>query len=242
MNPQRFVPARGILLALTVVLAFTAGPAVAAPTAAAAQCPDAEVLWARGTAETAAPIGVTGLVFGEQLRSRLPGKTVRVTAVDYPASSDFGNRPMIAKSVNDGVRDARNRIRRIARECPDTRIVLGGYSQGAAVVGFTTSDGIDIPAAYARYADLVPHPLPADVASHVAAVVLLGPPSGRFLRDGGAPPMRVGAAYRNKTVSLCAPGDNICDGSPAATPTAQHLLYPVNGMTDQAAAFAARRI
>jgi cutinase len=59
--------------------------------------------------------------------------------------------------------------------------VLGGYSQGAAVMGFVTSaaipDGVDA-------AD-VPKPMPADVANHVAAVTLFGAPSNRFMDDGG---------------------------------------------------------
>ena len=51
-------------------------------------------------------------------------------------------------------------------------MMLGGYSQGAAVMGFVTSDavlgGVD-PAT-------VPKPLQPEVAAHVAAVVLFGVP------------------------------------------------------------------
>ncbi|MFC3242899.1 hypothetical protein ACFOJ6_11675 [Gordonia humi] len=38
------------------------------------------------------------------------------------------------------------------------------------------------------------------------------------------------------------PGDNICDGAPLAGPNAIHLLYPVNGSTERAAGYVARRV
>ena len=60
----------------------------------------------------------------------------------------------------------------MAQNCPKTKMVLSGYSQGAAVMGFVTSaavpDGVD-PAT-------VPKPLAPEVADHVAAVVLFAVP------------------------------------------------------------------
>lgn len=159
-------------------------------------------------------------------------------AVNYAASSDFADRNGLAVSVANGVRDESDHIQSIAANCPNTRTVLGGYSQGALVTGFTTADAA--PAAVP--ASIAPKPLPPQVADHVAAVVLFGDPSPEFLQSYGAPPVTIGGLYAPKTTALCAPGDTICDGTPNATPTVAHALYPVNGMTGQAAAFVVERL
>jgi cutinase len=41
---------------------------------------------------------------------------------------------------------------------------------------------------------------------------------------------------------LCAPGDAICNGDAGGTPSIAHAEYPVNGMTAQAADFAASHL
>ena len=72
-----------------------------------------------------------------------------------------------------------------------------------------------------------------------AAVTLFGTPSNQWLGQYGAPPITIGPLYRPKTLELCAQGDGICgDG----TSQLAHALYPVNGMTGQAAGFASSHI
>lgn len=126
----------------------------------------------------------------------------------------------------------------MAASCPDTRMVLGGYSQGAVVAGFVTAaavpDGVPVAS--------VPAPMPPGVADHVAAVALFGKPSDRFMRDVGAPPVAIGPLYAAKTIDLCDPGDTICNGAGVGGPNIAHVLYGVNGMVSQAAAFAASRV
>ncbi len=113
--------------------------------------------------------------------------------------------------------------------------MLGGYSQGAAVAGYVTSAAVPpgVPAA------AVPKPMSPDIANHVAAVTLFGTPSDQFLGQYGAPPIVIGPLYKPKTLELCTQGDPVCGGGNDA---AAHVLYAANGMTNQAADFAASHL
>jgi cutinase len=204
---------------------------VSIPSASAAPCPDVEVVFARGTFEPAG-VGGTGQAFVDALRAKVGGKSVEVYPVNYPASLDFS-------TAADGIIDATNKIRDVAATCPSTKMVLGGYSQGAAVMAYTTEDAI--PPGYAMPAGIT-GPMAPEVANHVAAVALFGKPSSGFLQMiyTGAPPITVGPLYAGKTTDLCIPEDSVC--APGGNDNAAHNLYPVNGMADQAADFAARHL
>ncbi|GAB91005.1 hypothetical protein GORHZ_120_00610 [Gordonia rhizosphera NBRC 16068] len=228
---------------LTAFLAVVAGAGtVVAPTASAQACPDVEVVFARGTVESLPPIGLTGLSFVEAVRSQLPGRSVAAYGVNYPASSNFGNRLAFAQTVVNGIDDTQGRIKFVAATCPRTRIVLGGYSQGAVVAGYAVGERVSLAPRYAQYASRVPAPLTPAVARHVAAVVLVAPPSARWLRDIGAPALRIGVPFADRTVRYCIPGDIVCDGAPVGRPNALHVLYSVNGMMFDAARFVAARV
>jgi len=204
---------------------------VALPSAAAGPCPDVEVVFARGTFE-APGVGDTGQVFVDALRAKLGAKSVDVYPVNYPASLDFA-------TAADGVIDASNKVRDVTASCPNTKMVLGGYSQGAAVIAYTTEDAV--PTGYTLPAG-VSGPMAPAVADHVAAVALFGKPSSGFLQTiyTGAPPITVGHLYSAKTTDLCIPDDPIC--SPGGNDNAAHTLYAENGMAAQAADFAARHL
>jgi cutinase len=222
------------IFAALAVAAILAG-SLAAPTpsanAADDSCPAVEVLFARGTNE-APGVGATGQAFVDALNARLPGKTVDVYAVNYPASLNFGQ-------AADGIVDASNKIEAIAASCPATKIVLGGYSQGAAVAGYTTTD--TVPAGFDLPADIT-GPMPPAIAPHVAAVVLFGTPDAWFLNlvAHSAPPITIGQLYAAKTLQLCATGDPVC--FPGGLDRSAHSSYKDNGMADQAADFAARQL
>ena len=225
-----------IFAALAVAAILVGSLAAAAPWSAQAHasddsCASVEVVFARGTFE-APGVGATGQAFVDALNARLPGKTVDVYAVNYPASLDFGQ-------AADGIADASNKIETIAASCPNTKIVLGGYSQGAAVAGYTTTD--TVPAGFALPAGIT-GTMPAAIAPHVAAVVLFGTPDTWFLNlaDRNAPPITVGQLYAAKTLQLCATGDPVC--FPGGLERAAHSSYKDNGMADQAADFAARQL
>lgn len=230
----------GRALGAAVITAWAAVVGVAAPTASAQPCPDVEVVFARGTGEPAG-VGGVGQSFVDALRAQAAPRSVNVYAVNYAASSNFDARDELARTVVDGIRDAGNHVQTVATTCPDTRIVLGGFSQGAVVAGFVTSATVPdaVPGAFR---DAVPQPLPVEVADHVAAVTLFGLPSSQWLSTYGAPPVVTGPAYASKTLELCADGDTICNGAPGGGPSIAHALYGINGMTQQAATYAKDRL
>lgn len=201
---------------------------VTMPSANAAPCPDAEVIFARGTME-APGLGDTGDAFVNSLRANVGAKSVGVYPVDYPATTDF-------PTAVQGIADARAHILATAASCPDTKMVLGGFSQGAAVIGFVTAsvvpDGISP-------AD-VPAPMPPDVADHVAAVALFGKPSPRFMKVLNNPSVVVGPNYTGKAIDLCVDNDLVCD--PQGRSFGIHTQYAEAGLVNQGAAFAASKL
>lgn len=201
-----------------------AGSLVAAGPAAADPCPDVQVVFARGTFEPAG-VGGVGRAFVDSVRAKAPGKSVEEYAVNYPASIDFA-------TAADGVIDASNKVIATAAACPNTKIVLGGYSQGAAVAAYITADAV--PQGFALPPGLT-GPMPADVADHVAAVALFGKPSSGFLQMiyTGAPPITVGSRYVGKTDDVCIAEDPVC--SPDGHDQGAHGTYIDRGLVDQAA-------
>ncbi|WP_052734884.1 cutinase family protein [Mycolicibacter arupensis] len=224
MNPRRILRSLGVVLALTWLLHSTA---VTPPLAFADPCPDVQVLFARGTTEDPG-LGATGQAFVDSLRARLPERPMDVYAIDYPATNDW-------PTGIQGIRDATSHIEATAANCPDTKMVLSGFSQGAAVMGFSTAnaipdgvEGVDIP-----------RPMPPEVADHVAAVVLFGTPNERAMNFLGQPPLVIGPAYVPKTIQLCMPEDPVCS---EGLNFSAHAPGAYNGIADEGASYAANRL
>jgi cutinase len=217
--------------AVTTLVALVSAPNLIAQ-ASADPCPDVEVTFARATTEGPG-VGVVGQKFIDALRSRVGGKSIGVYPVNYPASEDF------VPSVNAGTSDASAHVQSMIANCPNTKMVLGGYSQGALVIDQITIAQFPI-------AGFVPATLSADQADHVAALALFGNPSDRYL---GGPVSTISPWYGAKAIDLCAPGDPICtSGGALAPPTHDemfspaHLSYQQSGMPSQAAAFVASHL
>lgn len=200
----------------TAAAAVAALLATASPGAAHAEpCPDVEVVFARGTNEPPG-IGRVGEAFVSALAQRAGDRSVQPYAVDYPASYNF-------LSAADGANDASARIQELAARCPDSELVLGGYSQGAAI--------IDVLALVPFAALGFTAPLPPQVADHVVALAVFGNPSAKFGR-----PLTSSPVYGPKSIDLCNGGDPVCsDGNNVAA----HRDYTSTGLTSQAADFVA---
>ena len=134
MMVRRLPSLIGAAVITTWGLSASVLPAAAIPSASAQPCPDTEVVFARGTGEDPG-LGPTGQAFVDALRGRLGGKSMDVYPVNYPASDQWS-------TGLDGIRDAESHVINEAGACPNTKMVLGGYSQGAAVAGFVTSSAV----------------------------------------------------------------------------------------------------
>jgi cutinase len=210
----------------SVTFALTAFAAVLLPavspmpigdlaTASADDCPDIEVVFARGTND-APGLGNVGGAFIDALRGKVGGRSVGTYAVSYPASFNF-------LAAASGANDASAHIQYMVNNCPNTRLVLGGYSQGAAV--------IDVISAVPMPAIGFDNPLPPNVPDHVAAIAVFGNPSAKL-----GLPLTMSPIWGGRSIDLCNANDPICqtDGESVAA----HRSYP-GGATNQAADFAA---
>jgi cutinase len=210
--------------------ALLSAPILIAP-AAAAPCPDVEVTFARGTSEPPG-VGGVGQAFVDSLRSQVGGRSVGVYAVNYPATEDW------PPSASAGTSDANAHVQSMVGTCPNTKLVLGGYSQGAMVIDLITI-------ARASIAGFNAATLSADEADHVAAVAVFGNMADRLV----GPMNEASPWYGAKAIDLCAPGDPICSpGGGLALPTHDemfspaHLSYQHSGMPGQAATFVASHL
>ena len=192
------------------------------PSALAAPCPAVEVVFARGRTEPPG-VGILGNAFVSSLRSKA-NKNIGVYAVRYPADTE----------VDVGANDMSQHVQYMMNNCPDTRMVLGGYSLGAAV----TDVVLAVPMQFFGF----DNPLPPGADTHIAAVALFGNGS-----QWAGPITNFNPTYRDRTIDLCHGADPICN--PADPNTWQdnwpaHLAnaYIQAGMPNQAADFVAAKL
>ena len=208
--------AAGLLVGPSVLLGGHTTPS------ASAACPQVEVIFARGRLEPAG-VGLIGNAFVNALRSKV-NKNIGVYAVRYPADNE----------IDIGANDMSAHIQNMANNCPDTRLVLGGYSLGAAV----TDVVLALPFSFFGF----DNPLPEGVQQKIAAIALFG--------NGVAwvgPITNFSPVYSDRTIELCHGADPICN--PADPDTwednwGDHAAkaYINAGMVNQAADFAAGRL
>jgi cutinase len=211
-----------LVLAAAGLIAPTVAPATGVLPSASAACPAVEVVFARGRLESPG-VGVLGNAFINALRSKT-NKNIGVYAVRYPADNQ----------IDVGANDMSAHIQSMMNDCPDTRLVLGGYSLGAAV----TDVVLALPFDFFGFKN----PLPPGADTHIAAVAVFG--------NGIAwvgPISNFNPMYRERTIELCHGADPVCN--PADPDTWQdnwpaHLAnaYISAGMANQAADFVAGRL
>lgn len=190
------------LLATAAVIAPAISTAPPIPTASAS-CPDVEVVFARGRQEPPG-VGQIGDALVNALRSQT-SLSVGVYGVNYPADL----------SAASGADDMRAHAQSMASSCPNTRLVLGGYSLGATAADLMARGGVS-----------------SSANRQIAAIALFGNAGKRL---GPAP------AFAGRTIDQCADGDPIC-GRGIDWPSHLQPSYLSSGLIDQAASYAAGKL
>ncbi|KAM0343225.1 hypothetical protein ACHAPU_008818 [Fusarium lateritium] len=187
--------------------------------AAQVECPQgAHVIAVRGSNEVQGP-GEIGKIAAKILE-RIPGSDME--ALVYPALYE----PYVPSQV-EGVAAMTNLVRGYAQKCPNTPMVILGYSQGAHVT-------MDVMCGASSNGFPATMPQPYYIAEKVASIILLGDPSlvqsqefhvGSSLGNGILPRLRPDGcqAIANKTVSVCDAGDPFCEAG--GKNLAVHLGY-----------------
>ncbi|RMZ73900.1 cutinase [Pyrenophora seminiperda CCB06] len=158
-------------------------------------CKAMTILFARGTTELGNMGSVAGPPFVSAVGAMMGAGNVAVQGIAYPADvpgflagGDAGGSKLMAQMVGQ-----------VKAKCPDTALVMAGYSQGGQLVHNA--------AAMLSAAD----------SSFVSSAVIFGDP------DNGQAVGKVAAA---NTKVICAPGDLICAGQAVILPP--HLSYGAN--------------
>jgi len=208
------------LLAAPVVIP-AGNPGAVAPATAA--CPGAEVVFARGRLEAPGP-GAVGNAFISALRSKVWGRNISSYPVNYPADTQ----------IDQGANDISRHVQHTINRCPGTRVVLGGYSLGAAATDMVLA----VPTRIAGFSN----PLPPGTDRHIAAVALFG--NGT---QWVGPITMFNPIYNDRTIDLCHGADPICNPAEPQTwqrdwPQHQAGGYIASGMVNQAADFVAGKL
>lgn len=95
-----------------------------------AECRRVTVIYARGTIELGNVGSITGPPFFDALEALLGEENVGVQGVDYPAT--IGG--YLKGGDEGGAQRLADLTKQAVSQCPDTQIVLSGYSQGAQLV------------------------------------------------------------------------------------------------------------
>jgi acetylxylan esterase len=124
------------------------------------------ILVARGSTEDPGP-GVFGEV-AQDIADKIPGAVVG--ALDYPATfQDYDD------SVTDGTKSLRRALDDYHTNCPDGKIALMGYSQGAHVITLGLCEGSQTTVLTQNHT--LGSTLQSDVVDKIVAVAQIGDPS-----------------------------------------------------------------
>ncbi|OAR00870.1 hypothetical protein LLEC1_02739 [Akanthomyces lecanii] len=187
--------------------------------ARAASCDPVHIMIARGSTENTPGQLIT---LANDIIAAHPGTTYE--NINYPALLD----PYYGPSVQQGTAAVKSQLTDYVKRCPDSKIVLLGYSQGAQITGDALCGGD------AAGTTAPTPPIDAAISSHVTAVVWYGDPrhnvsasynQGSATTDGlyVRPASQSCDAFSDRIASYCDFGDPYCsDGSLLWV----HLTYP----------------
>ncbi|KAH7133817.1 cutinase [Dactylonectria macrodidyma] len=166
-------------------------------------CNDIIMIWSRGSTEVGNMGTVVGPDLADNLKEAFPGQ-VAVQGVDYAAliSTNF----VAGGADPKGISEMQSILSDAISQCPNSTIVTGGYSQGAAIN------------------HRVIEALPADQMARIAGVIMFGD------TQNAADDEQITNFSTDKTKIICAanPRDRVCDGVLNAAILPPHLSYGRN--------------
>ncbi|KAF2007482.1 carbohydrate esterase family 5 protein, partial [Amniculicola lignicola CBS 123094] len=161
-------------------------------------CTDITIIYARGTSESGNVGSVSGPPMFKALRQKLGANRVTVQGVDYPATSGVSSygAACISSGGGTGPVQMASDVRTVLQQCPQTKVVVSGYSQGGMVVHRAFSaQGLS--------------------SSQVTGAVLFGDPQIR---------QSVGDLPAAKVKQFCGTSDTVC-GQPSGGVNGGHISY-----------------
>ncbi|KAL1611873.1 hypothetical protein SLS60_000094 [Paraconiothyrium brasiliense] len=141
-------------------------------------CTGLTVIFARGTSEMGNVGTISGPPMFKSLRSKLGDGNVTIQGVDYPADAAKQGNANLGAS---GGPTMAKLVQTAKSQCPDSKIIVSGYSQGAMVVHNAFSQGIS--------------------ASDVTGAIMFGDP----LKT-----QSISGLSTDKIKEFCATADSIC--------------------------------
>ncbi|OQR85324.1 cutinase [Thraustotheca clavata] len=184
----------------------------------AANCTDVHIVFARGSGEPAG-FGICGEPLVSGIKNHLPGMSVSSYAVNYTAN-------YLQTSAGDGATDMTNHLVQVAKDCPRTSFVIGGYSQGATATDIAIGIKTDLGTGEI---------IPTNLAPRIKAVVTFGNP----LQLYGQTLAEACSLYAAKSIEFCNDGDPVCANG---IDVFAHLAYPKDGTVAKAAEQAAAKV
>jgi acetylxylan esterase len=201
-------------------------------------CAAVKIITARASTEAAGE-GITGALVTQIINSS--NQNVARASVSYPATLNNYN-----SSSLQGINAAKSQLTSEVQACPNEKIVLAGYSQGAHVMLDVIGGG------QGGSLGTATAPVAANIASHVVAIVTFGDPrhvvnqpfdSGSSRRNGLFPrssgQLQVISSFgTSKILAFCDNNDTFCD---SGNSTQVHLTY-LNRDQNAAASFVLGKI
>lgn len=213
-----------VVLAAVIFAAVLALLIAPPPRAIADECPDVELVFARGTAEPPG-LGRVGDALLAALGPALGGRSLGVYPINYAASYNF-------LTTGDAANDARDHIAFMAEQCPNTKIALGGFSQGAAAISMLAG----VPPLGERIGTFgSAAPLDPFLTGRVTAVAVFGNPGNRFNT-----PLSTSGGFAGRAIDLCSENDPVC--VVGGRDREAHHAYENPPWPGQAAQFLAARV
>jgi hypothetical protein len=235
---RRLTRVAASVVAAAGFLAATA--ALASPAYAVASsggCAQVSIITARASTEAAGE-GITGALVTQVVNAS--AQTVSRASVSYPATLNN-----YANSSLQGINALKTQLTNLVNSCPQTKVVLMGYSQGAHVVLDVLGGG------QGGSLGTATAPIASNIASHVVAVATFGDPRhvtnqsfdiGTSTRNGLFPrsstQLNVLAGFASRIHAWCDANDTFCS---SGNSTNVHLTY-LNRYQNAASSFVLGKI